>query len=156
MSRGLGRMQRDILDHLEAAKQDHAETRFVYAGGNSVRNGLEAMWRRMRAPDDPRNRVPFTPTVRSGGRVHVLPEGTYDLRATLVSLAAAQRQASRHPDRGCLAGPWWEVRRPFAKSFSRAVRGLIARGLLERCGEAAGREIRFVRRAGSASPAATL
>ena len=42
MSRGLGKMQRAILDHLEAAKQDHAETRFVYAGGNSVRNSTRA------------------------------------------------------------------------------------------------------------------
>ena len=144
MSRGLGKMQRAILDHLEAAKQDHAETRFVYAGGNSVCNSMKAMSWGMQPPDDPCRRVPPTPTVRTGGKVFALGEGVYDLRATLVSLAASRRQASPHPDRRCLAGFWWEVKRPFASSFSRAVRGLIAKGLLKQCGKPTDREIRFV------------
>ncbi len=127
MPYALGKMQRDILKHLEAAKLGHAKRSFMYAGGmrfeNFCRPGHDA---------DP-------PTVRSGGEDFTLGEGVYDLRATSVFLALQRRQASPNDE---LLGRH-TVSPAFRSSFSRAVRALIARGLLEQYIET-GREIRFV------------
>jgi hypothetical protein len=137
MSQGLGKMQRDILDHLEPGKRAHAAGDFAYAGGMTYQN----FWQQHRRANSP-------PTIRTKGRVHTLPDGVYDLRATLVSVALARREAHRNEER--MSG-WWVFPRKLNSAFSRAVRGLIARGLLER--QDTGREIRFVRRAAPPQPA---
>ncbi len=129
MPYALGKMQTDFLEHLEAAKLAHANGSFMYAGGMEFENS-----RRLKYDTGP-------PTVRSRGEVFTLGEGVYDLRATAAFLALYRRQARPDDDRM----GWHHAPPAFRASFSRAVRGLIARGLLERYVET-GREIRFVTR----------
>jgi hypothetical protein len=98
VSRGLGTLQREILATLDAAKAEP----FPYPGGVSGPNGYAV----------------------SHGRVLVLPEDVFDLRASSRFLA------KRH-DAVIRARTGRETVSPsFTASFSRAVRGLLARGAL--------------------------
>jgi hypothetical protein len=111
MSRGLGRLQREILDTLDEAK---AAT-VPYAGGGAHQGMLTEGgpgW------------------VQSNGRRWKLPEDTYDLRASLRYLATRHGKVRGAGRAGyCYAG---YVDGAFQASFSRAARGLVARGELVR------------------------
>jgi hypothetical protein len=105
MSRGLGKMQREILGTLDEAKRHFGED-YSYRGGFNE-FGIAPRWK-------------LPGWVVHRGAVFRLGETIYDLRASCRYLA------QRHDglDRGC----WLELR--FQASFSRAVRGLLKRRLL--------------------------
>jgi hypothetical protein len=99
---GLGRLQKEILNTLEAAKVEMSP----YCGG--------ASWGILSAPF-------YQPGwVKHLGAVVQLADGLYDLRASLRFLARSRGQMYS----SC-------VYNRFKASFSRAVRLLFARGLLE-------------------------
>ncbi len=131
MSRGLGKMQREILDTLEEAKQEmfryHGSARlepiYIEPGGRFK----EGFWFTEKSEPG---------WVRSGGRVWQLPDDVYDLRASLKYLAL------RHS--AVYAASY--VESAFQASFSRAVKGLVCRGLLDTRGIVyLPRQRRFVR-----------
>ncbi len=108
MSRGLGRLQREILDSLDASTdQGHA----FRAGSNGhsgvhVDTGEPFFWPR---------------TARYHGLKVEVPEHVYDVHA--VSAYLAKARAFGRLDYG---NQDWS----FRASFSRALRGLVQRGLL--------------------------
>lgn len=106
MSRGLGWLQREILDTLDAAKA----MRCRVEGGMVVHKGLGAGQGRI---------------TRQGYTI-ILPDGVYDLRASLRFLA------ERH-DQTFARGR--SIDGSFAASFSRAATTLMARELLVWCSE---------------------
>jgi hypothetical protein len=139
MSRGLGKMQRDILNALEPAKQAHASGGLDYRGGASWANYHSEQGEKYSGK--PREQM-----VRSNGQDRALPADAYDLRATLAYLSRTTK-AGRHIENPILQS--WDVDRRFAVSFSRAVRTLIERGELVQLlpdGARDVREIRFVAR----------
>ncbi len=117
MSRGLGRLQREILDTLDDAKQETVS----YRGGyNHLALGREVLAAgRSRFDEDFYRRLGIV--VRDHGRKARLPEGVYDLAASRQHLRQA---APGRVDHGGGATP------AFQAAFSRAVRGLVQRGLL--------------------------
>ncbi len=111
MSRGLGKLQRDILNTLEEAKQDM----FNYTGSYRQENiGNYKGWKWDR---------PGWVVCRN--RIILLADHVYDLRASMKYLAAKQGQTY-------CRGNYTNGK--FQAAFSRAVKGLIARGLIEPLG----------------------
>src|SRR5687767_13625041 len=108
MSRGLGRMQRTILECLASAKAAHARGELDYPGANSDDN----WWDREYRPD-------HVPTVTYHGKRWTLADRHYDLRAVLKYCAITDRQAHRL-DTGI-----WDVWPHYRIAFYRAVRSLI-------------------------------
>ena len=134
MSRGLGRMQRTILECLEPAKAAHARGELRYHGGSSGLYGHNNAGRR---------KAGEPPVVYHRGRLYTLGPDHYDLRATL--LYAAITDGRGLPVDAPLVH--FDVEPGYRVSFCRAVRSLIRRGLLEPVGPAEdGQEIRFVSR----------
>ncbi len=130
MSRGLGRLQREILKTLDEAKA----TEVMYGGGpeGSIPK-IVVKWL------NEREGLPFPHNVTYQGRITRLPDEAYDLRAS------AQFLAKRH-GRLCDNG----LTQPaFQTAFSRAVRGLVAGGHLVAVGLLGfpeGRQVRLVTR----------
>lgn len=106
MSRGLGKLQHDILFSLEKSK----EYRFVdgYHGGENA----DGKYR-------------HKATVRHHGQRFTLDDDTYDLRAVIRVVALLDR-----PKRTYAAGEFLDG--SFQSAFYRAVQSLIRRGELER------------------------
>jgi hypothetical protein len=139
MGRGLGRMQRTVLECLEPAKAAHARGELDYRGGSTGWFGENSSWRR--EAGEP-------PLVAYRGRTYELGRW-YDLRATLLYAAITDRKARRA--NGALME--WDVDPVFRVGFCRAVRALVRRGLLTTGAPVRpGREIRFVRRPEDGSP----
>jgi hypothetical protein len=116
MSRGPGRMQRLILNNLEAAKKEHAVGGLDYQG---------AAW------GETCLRIAFgeKPVVMESRRLVELPPGVYDLRAVAAYLA--HRTGSTRKVKGNQAkGRGYLIDPGFQASFSRAVRSLLRRELL--------------------------
>jgi dienelactone hydrolase len=104
MSRGLGRLQREILDTLDEAK---ASIDRYHGGGRQGAGWVRANFREWKLPDD-----------------------TYDLRASLRYLAARHGKVHRAGSVGCCNTGY--VDGAFQASFSRAARSLVDRGELVR------------------------
>jgi len=102
MGRGLGKLQREILDSLEASR----DLRRYHGGGNWKESGL-----------DPR------PFVQYRGTRLPLREGVYDLRAVKRAVAYADRA------RRCYGADDY-MENAFSVAFHRAARALVRRGLL--------------------------
>jgi hypothetical protein len=116
MSRGLGRLQRDIIATLDEAKVALPR----YLGGRAAERAEWSQWFRQRYPNHAE--YPAGPGwVIAHGREVRLADGIYDLRASLAYLARRDNQISH-----CSY-----VRGAYQAGFSRAVRGLVRRGLLE-------------------------
>ena len=142
MGRGLGRMQRTVLECLEAAKAAHARGELRYHGGSSGWYGRNDIW--SREAGEP-------PLVAYRGRTYTLGR-CYDLRATLLYAAITDRRAHRVE----MALQEWDIEPAYRVSFYRAARSLVRRELLTAVGPVGrGRELRFVARpaevAGSAA-----
>ena len=108
MSRGLGKLQREILETLEEAKASG----IVYRGVSWYKYDIDALGRLAGAQPGW--------VVAQGCEVLLAPH-VYDLRASMKHLA-------KH--HGALEQGQW-VTRSFAASFSRAVRSLVKRGYLD-------------------------
>jgi hypothetical protein len=108
MSRGLGALQREILDTLDDAATAAGEGAVRYRGNDADDY----------APADERRR--FRGWVKTRGNSVLLAPGVYDLRASCAYLARKHDKMDR--------GQW--IERSFSASFSRAVAGLITRGEL--------------------------
>jgi hypothetical protein len=129
MSRGLGRMQRTILECLASAKAAHARGELDFAGSDGLENCFS------------RDRPDYVPTVTYRGKRWTLADEHYDLRAVLKYCAITDRKAYRI-DTGT-----WEVWDEYRIAFYRAVRSLIRRGeLVPVMPDGPRREIRFVAR----------
>jgi len=115
MSRGLGRMQRDILDTLDEAKA----AALPYQGRSILLTHPEPGW------------------VSHRGQRFRMDGDCYDLRASLRFLA--HRAGQTYAPEAYVCGA-------FQSSFSRAARGLLARGLLTATNRGHSRHVRFVRR----------
>jgi hypothetical protein len=130
MSRGLGLMQRTVLECLAPAKAAHARGELVYEGSNRAINGLDRMYDSV-----------YVPTVTYRGKQWTLADEIYDLRAVLKYCAITDRKAYQI-DTGT-----WEVYSEYRIAFYRAVRSLIRRGELHPVmPDDDRREIRFVAR----------
>jgi hypothetical protein len=105
MSRGLGKLQREILETLDDAKRHFGED-YSYHGG-FTKFGIAARWK-------------LPGWVVHRGAAFRLGEAMYDLRASCRYLAHRHDALDR--------GRWLDPR--FQASFSRAVRSLVKRGLL--------------------------
>ena len=119
MSRGLGWLQREILDTLDEARA----AKPVYRGGTSAGREMFRDWLKASAGDR-NDDVDFDAGpgwVVTYSTELQLPEGVYDLRASCAFLA------TRHD--ATYAGRY--LRGSFQASFSRAVRGLVQRGHLQ-------------------------
>lgn len=118
MSRGLGRVQRDILATLDTAKQAAP----FYKGGT----GRGAWWVRDWQPG----------IVGHWGREARLPDGVYDLRCSLRYLLIRDGLLpdQQHPPSWTTnpdpENPDSRAYERYRVAFSRAVRSLVARGLL--------------------------
>jgi hypothetical protein len=129
MSRGLGLMQRTVLECLVSAKAAHARGELDFAGSDGWENCFG------------RRRPDYVPTVTYRGKRWTLADKVYDLRAVLKYCAITDRKAYRL-DTGA-----WEVHSEYRIAFYRAVRSLIQRGELEAVmPDGPRREIRFVAR----------
>jgi len=128
MGRGLGKLQREILDSLDRSKD--ASVVWCYSGGENA---------------DPARGWPER--IRCGGaQIQVTPD-VYDLRAVKLAVARADRE--RRISHASF------VNEAFSVSFHRAVHSLVARGYLEGLdiwadddgwGPPLTRQLRFVRR----------
>jgi hypothetical protein len=99
MGKGLGWLQREILDTLQEAKQ---ETRYYFGAG----------WYGGKGPG----------WVKSKGHDVLLQDHVYDLRASERFLAKKHQRFSHAT----------YISSSFQSSFSRAVKGLLERGLLQK------------------------
>jgi hypothetical protein len=130
MSRGLGRMQRTILECLASAKAAHARGELVYEGSNNAINSMDRHY----CPD-------YVPTVTYRGKRWTLADEVYDLRAVLKYCSITDREGHQ------VYTGTWEVWDEYRIAFYRAVRSLIRRGELEAVmPDGPRREIRFVAR----------
>ena len=102
MSRGLGKLQREILDSLEASR----DLPRYHGGRNWKESSLES-----------------GPVAHYRGTELPLREGVYDLRAVKKAVAYADR------DRRCYGADAY-VDSAFSVAFHRAVHSLVKRGLL--------------------------
>lgn len=106
MSRGLGALQREILAALPASKPPHAS----YRGGGADARGVFA---------------------RAYALFLYLPADVYDLRAVSFALSRPDGAGGREGRRqGAGAGYPGRQDNAYSAAFSRAVRGLVARGVL--------------------------
>ncbi len=128
MSRGLGRLQREIMDTLDAAKRGDGTNhewgfgdRKIMSLGTSYHGGRPAY----RGFDPDNGQTPYIVTMR--GHKGLLPDEVYDLRCSrmyLSKLRPAKRLFQDYKGHESSTSS-------FAASFSRAVRGLVERGYLE-------------------------
>lgn len=114
MGRGLGALQREVLETLDEAKA----TITSYHGGLSWKYGWKCNWDGDRFVWKQEN-VPGW--VACWGHEVRLAEDVYDLRASMLYIA---RKRGATYCRGAYVKP------SFQSSFCRAVRGLVKRGLL--------------------------
>jgi hypothetical protein len=102
MSRGLGKLQREILDSLEASRDLPR-----YHGGRNLKESS----------------LGSGPVVHYRGTILPLREGVYDLRAVKRAVAYADRA------RRCYGADDY-MENAFSVAFHRAVHSLVKRGLL--------------------------
>jgi hypothetical protein len=129
MSRGLGQMQRTILECLAPAKAAHARGELEFSGSDGWENCFG------------RDRPNYVPTVMYHGKRWTLADEVYDLRAVLKYCSVTDRKGHR------VYTGVWEVYSEYRIAFYRAVRSLIRRGELHPVmPDGDRREIRFVAR----------
>jgi hypothetical protein len=135
MGRGLGTLQRAILESLVPSKRLHAVGALNYRGGKSVTD--------ISIHGD-------APGVVQHGRRIALPDGIFDVRAVKALLLTVYGVSSRQNLNTHQTTPAFDV------AFSRAIRTLSRRGVLARESYAGHRERRFVTCPGGAPQDVTL